>query len=734
MLSPSSLKQNRIKHTNITLLVWFFIFFIIFALIGVNVFYVSIGGRHYYSQTDIKAIADQVYIKEETIIASRGKILDRNNNILAEDVVSYKIIAYLSDTRIGINNQPAYVVDKEATAQALAPILNMDKQVILDHLNKPLYQTELGIRGRNLSLQQRRDIEALQLPGLVFETMISRNYPLGVFASHLVGFSQYDETVKANTGRMGLEASYNRVLTGANGWRRFQSDISGFIYRDMYYEEEPAIHGDTLVLTLDKGIQETLELAFEQTIELRDAELVWGMAMEVLTGDIVAWGHAPSFDPNAINISTYENVVSQNNIEPGSTMKTFVYAAAMDMNQYNGDVTYPSGVFHMGIANGLPIRANSFASASTSIYNAGQRDFGVVSLDTAYSLSLNTGIGFLLTQNISPKDYENYLDRFGFFKPVQSPGIFESTGHKLFNYPIEMITSGYGQGSTVTTLQMMQAYTAVFSDGTMVKPRVVNQVVDGMTQEIITQYDSEIVGRPISASTAKKLQDLMRLTAEEGSARFYNIPELDILAKTGTANIVGPNGYYQDRNLYSVVIGLPADNPQVMVYYGYIAPNTNRAHIETGPVQSLLRKIAMTYQLSTPNTDPQEPSEDENPIETKIVDMPSFINKPTQTFVQFAIEHGFDTIIWGDGPQIIDTSFKGLPRLLNTTRLFVKTNQTQETMVSLIGLSKKEVTVFAQLSGLSINIEGEGWVIEQNISEHELIQGQTITVICSLNP
>ncbi len=734
MLSPSSLKQNRIKHTNITLLVWFFIFFIIFALIGVNVFYVSIGGRHFYSNTDIKAIAEQVYIKEETIIASRGKIVDRQQNVLAEDVVSYKIIVYLSESRVGINNQPAYVVDKEATAAALAPILNMDEQVILDHLNKQLYQTELGLRGRNLSLQQRRDIEALNLPGLAFETMISRNYPLGVFASHLIGFSQYDETVKANTGRMGLEVSFNRVLTGANGWRRFQSDISGFIYRDMYYEEEPAVHGDTLVLTLDKGIQETLELAFEQTIEQRNAQLVWGMAMEVATGDILAWGHAPSFDPNAIDISDYENVVSQNNIEPGSTMKTFVYAAAMDLNKYNGEVTYPSGVFHMGISNGMPIRANSFASASTSIYNAGQRDFGVVTLDTAYSLSLNTGIGFLLTNNISPRDYENYLDRFGFFKPVESPGIYESTGHKLFNYPIEMITSGYGQGSTVTTLQMMQAYTAVFSDGTMVQPKVIDKVLDSATKQVISDYQTQIVGRPINAHTAKQLQNLMRITAEEGSARFYNIPEVDILAKTGTANVVGPNGYYTDRNLYSVVIGLPADNPQVMIYYGYIAPVTNRAHVETGPVQSLLRKITMTYQLSTPNDEPQDPSIDQETFETKVVDMPSFINQSTQSFVAFAIEHGFDTIIWGDGFQIIDTSFKGIPRLLNSTRLFVKTNQPQETMVNLIGLSKREVTILAQLTNLDISIEGDGWVIEQSVLEHELIEGQTISVICSLNP
>lgn len=702
-------------------------------MISANVFIVSIGGKHLYSSTNIKTIADNVYIKEETLVASRGKLLDRNNNVLAEDVISYKLIAYLDSSRLGINNKPAYVVDKEATAEALAPILNMDKGVIVDHLNKQLYQTELGIKGRNLTLSQKQAIQALELPGLAFETMLSRNYPLGVFASHLIGFSQYNEESKSMEGRLGLESSFNKTLTGTNGWRRFQTDISGYLYKDMFYEEEAAVNGDDVVLTLDKGIQETLELSFEQTQETLNSELVWGVVIEVETGNVLAWGHSPSFDPNAINIENYDNVVSQHIIEPGSTMKSFVYATAIDLGKYNGNETYPSGVFHMGISNGLPTNAQTYTNASTSIYNAGRRDYGMVTLDRAYSISLNTGIGHILTSNINVKDYEKYLDRFHFFQPVNMVGVPESIGQKSFKYPIEMLTSGYGQGSTVTTLQLMQAYSAILNDGIMVKPKVVSAIVDGKTQQVIAEYPTEIVGQPITASTAKELQRLMKLAADEGSARFYNIPEVDVLAKTGTANLIGPNGYYTDRYLYSAVLALPANDPKVMVYYGHVSPISNQAHIKTDPQQSLLRKIAMSYNMITQNDPTENPDNTEVVISTEVVEIPNFVNKNVSEFITFTQGNHITPIIWGEGKKIINTSFVGLTKALNTTKLMVITNGPQKNMIDLTGLSKKEVQTLAELTGLDISIEGDGWVTSQSLEANAVLDSKQIHVICSFN-
>lgn len=735
MSSASSTEMTRIKRTNITLLVWFSIFFLLVGLISANVFVVVIGGQHVHSKTNIKEIADGVYIRQESILANRGLIVDRNNNVLAEDVVSYKIILYLDSSRVGIHNTPAYVVDKEATAAALAPLLNMEEQVILDHLNKDLYQTELGIRGRNLSLNTRNEILALGLPGIAFETMISRNYPQGVFASHLIGFSQFDDEVKAMTGRMGLEAIFNQTLLGENGWRRYQSDISGFRFKDMYYEEQPAINGNTLVLTLDRGIQETLELALENTMQTTNAYEAWGMVMEAKSGDVLGWANTPSFDPNAIDISSYDNVISQSVIEPGSTMKSFVYATVIDKGKYDGNATYPSGVFHMGIANGYPIRVNSFESASSSIYNAGRRDWGIVDFDRAYALSLNTAIATMLTSSIHVTDYEEYLDRFGFFKPVNMVGVYENEGQKAFRYPIEMLTSGYGQGSTVTTLQLMQAYSAIINDGVMVKPKVVDKIIDPITNEVVMEYPTEVVGQPIQASTAKEVQRLMRYTADAGTARHYQIPEVGIIGKTGTSQVIGPNGYYSDRNLFSVVIGLPADNPEILVYYAFLAPSYIESYNHTAPIQSVLRKIAMTYNYAQAQ-EPDEQTIGEDPTdqsETSVVLMPSFRNKPVSEFDTFVQENHFQAVILGEGDMIIDSSFEGIPQLINTTRLFVLTNKAPTTMIDLTGFSKKDVMTYAKLANINVELIGEGWVRSQSLEVNEPLSSEKVVVNFTLN-
>lgn len=731
MSSPFQTTSKK-KKANRILVSWLVLFAIIITSISVNVFFVALAGVHVHSNTDVVSIANQVYIKEEPLVAPRGSILDKNGNVLAQDVVSYKLIAFLSETRVGPNNTPAYVVDKEETARLLSELLPISKESLITYFEKNLYQTEIGTAGRNLSLSKKQEIEALKLPGIAFETTISRTYPMGVFASYLLGFSQYEPNTRLSSGKMGVELLFNETLNGINGTRRFQTDISGFIYRDMFYQEEPAIHGDSIVLTLDKGIQETLELSFEQTISRFKATQVFGAVMEVHTGKILAWGQTPGFDPNLLNINDYTNVISQANIEPGSTMKTFVYAAAMDTNNYDGSVTYPSAVFHMGIRNGLPIKVNTAKEATSSVYNFGRRDFGVVDLDYAYMRSLNTAIGYILTNNISPRVYEEYLDRFGFFKPVKTPGVLESTGQKAFTYPIEMITTGYGQGSSVTTLQLLQAYTAVFGDGTMIQPAILEAMIDGSTHVAYYSHTPTIVGQPISEKTAKQLQALMLRTAtEDGSARFYGINEAQIIAKTGTAQISVPGGYDTKNNMYSIMAALPAHDPQVMVFYSFVAPFSDRAHIDTDAQKNLFRKIALTYNMMQNEPDTQELQT----TDVTHVALPNVLNATVASLTQFAQQHNLRTIIIGQGESIIDSNVIGLDSIMSHSVLILKTNQPLTLMPDLIGLSLKDVKAFARLADMDIETTGVGWANSQCLKPGSLIEAMEVCEISfSLSP
>jgi penicillin-binding protein 2B len=720
---------NRAARSNRILLGLSAFFVIIFLVISTNVFVVSIVGYHIHSSKDIKAESANIHIATKSLLAKRGNILDINGNVIVHDVISYTLVAYLDPERV-VGKSPRYVVDKEATALALAPILGLTSASVLANLNRNAKQTEFGTKGRNLTLAQKTAIESLGLPGFDFIRTVTRNYPMKVFSSHLIGFAQYDATKDSLVGKMGVEAIFDSLLSGQNGYEKFRVDKNGYRMLDGNLDEAATVDGSTIVLTLDKGIQEALEMAFDMTINTHKAELVWGSVMEIATGRILAWGHAPSFDPNNINISNYSNVGMQYAYEPGSTMKTFTYAAAMDIGKYVGSDTFDSNFFRMGIEKGLPVRTNETGKTFAIINNYMKRSYGRVDFDFAYLLSLNTGIATLLTTILPPSTYEEYLDKFGFFKPVNTDVYPEVNGVKNFRYPLEMITTGFGQGSSVTMLQLLQAYSAIFSDGTMVKPYFVEKIFDEKTSEVIYQAQPTIVGKPIKETTARQMQALMDRTINDGgTSRNYQIPEVRTMGKTGTSQVAVDGAYSKDKNIYSAMTALPAENPKYMVYYAFLAPTTTRAHQDTSAVQHIYRRISLTYGVY---------SQDNGPSETvPVIEMqlPNFINRTTNSFLAWNAQMDVQVTIIGDGERIINQYPSGNTTMLNTQRLFVLTDGNNVEMPDMVGWSRKDVTTFWLLSNRAVVIEGSGLVVSQSIKPGTLLDDQSdLSVILSLKP
>jgi penicillin-binding protein 2B len=720
---------NRAARSNRMLLGLSVFFVLIFLVISTNVFVVSILGYHIHSAKDIKAESANIHIATKSLLAQRGNILDIKGNVIVHDVISYTLIAYLDSERM-VGQSPRYVVDKEATAQALAPILGISVSTVLSNLNRDAKQTEFGTKGRNLTLAQKTAIEALNLPGFDFIKTVTRNYPMKVFASHLIGFAQYDAEKDSLVGKMGVEAIFNELLSGENGYEKYRVDKNGYRMLDGNLEEAAAVNGATIVLTIDKGIQESLEMAFDMTINTHKAELVWGSVMEIATGRILAWGHAPSFDPNNINIENYSNVGMQYAYEPGSTMKTFTYAAAMDIGKYVGTDTFDSNYFRMGIEKGLPVRTDDPGKTFAIINNYMKRTYGRVDFDFAYLLSLNTGIATLLTTVLPPSTYEEYLDKFGFFKPVNTDVYPEVEGVKNFRYPLEMITTGFGQGSSVTMLQMLQAYSAIFSDGTMVKPYFVEKVFDERTSEIIYQAQPTIVGKPIKESTALQMQALMDRTINDGgTSRNYQIPEVRTMGKTGTSQVAIDGQYSKDKNIYSAMTALPAENPKYMVYYAFLAPTSTKAHQETAAVQHIFRRLSLTYGLY---------SEDNGPTETAPVielQLPNFINRSVLSFLTWNATMELPVTVIGNGERVINQFPEGNNTILNSQRLFVLTDGSEITMPDMTGWSRKDVTTFWLLSNKAVFIEGSGLVSSQNIEPGTILTDQSeLSVILTLKP
>ena len=280
----------------------------------------------------------------KTLYANRGSIYDSNGDVLAQNVNSYTLIAYLSPKRTKNPDKPNHVVDKIGTATALSPIINMPVEDILSRLDKDLYQVEFGLHGK-LNESQKEQIEALNLPGLDYINTLTRYYRMSTFSSYIVGYAKKDENNVIN-GELGAEKYYNKELSGVDGYVTYQKDAYGYKMNNMPSIEQPAVDGDDIYLTIDSNIQLIAENAMRELTAKTDNKLDWALfsVVDAKTGAIVASATAPSFNPNDLStITSYTNPLVSYTYEPGSTMKTFSWASAIDSGNYDGNKKYKSG-------------------------------------------------------------------------------------------------------------------------------------------------------------------------------------------------------------------------------------------------------------------------------------------------------------------------------------------------------------------------------------------------------
>ena len=672
-------------------------------LIASNVFFVTIGKVHLRSGTDLSIYADSANTVTETSLALRGFIYDRNGQVIAQDNRTYDIVCVLSSARQSIEGQIAYVKDKEGTAKVLSEILKIDYDKIMGYFSQDIYQTELGIGGRRLSQATKELIESYHLPGIEFTDSIKRIYPNGQFASNLVGFAQQDD-YGITTGQMGLELYLNSYLSGTNGSRTYQTDKDGYRLPGMKDEVVSAINGDDVYLTLDTSIQQTLEQSMSMTQNQFGADNVWGGVMEIKTGKILAWGQSNSFDPNTREISDYTNTGAQIPYEPGSTLKTFTWAAAINEGKYNGtELTNGNSYCYGTDSQNNPIRATADNSLGC-VYNADRYQYGSVDFDTGLVYSLNSVAGTIQNEVITPDTNLEYLRKFGFFNDVDTDGLPEATGTLNFTYPSDKLSLSFGQGSTVTMLQLMQAYSAVFSDGTMVKPYFVDSIRDGYdNSKYIYKANKTVVGHPITSDTAKQLQSILYrvVNDEKGTGRGYRIPECTIMGKTGTTELAVGGSYQSGKYIYSFMGALPADNPQILVYYAYQIDSS--VPVNQQPQVNLLRRIAMQYGFTE-----QVATTQETTAETvSVYEMPSLINHSLSHVQNVMYSYGTDLYNLGDGSTVIRQYPQVGQSVTTGQKVFLVTNANTIYIPNMLGWSRQDVAGFWQATGLDVNISGD---------------------------
>ncbi len=705
-------------------------------IIASDVFLVTIAKVHPRSGTDLSAYAEGANTITEKETAFRGNIYDRNGNIIAQDNRTYNIVCILDSSRPGVDGAITYVADHEKTAATLSTILKMDKQKILDYLSQAdngVYQTELGTEGRNLSKTVKEEIEATDLTGIEFTDSVERVYPYGQFASNLIGFAQSNDGGTSTVGKMGLELYLNSYLAGTDGYRSYQVDKNGYTLPGMKEETISAVNGDNVYLTLDAGIQEQLEDSMNQTFKtFTDTDRAWGAVMEISTGKIVAWGQSPSFNPNEKNITEFQNYGAQLPYEPGSTLKTITWAAAINEGKYDGSATTNGNEYCFGgDENGNPVRVSESESYGC-IYNALHREYGEATFDSGLYRSLNTVACAVQNELITPQIELEYLKKFGFWQPVDTDGVEEATGTLNFNTPADKASLSYGQGSSVTTLQLLQAYSAVFGNGSMVKPHFVESIRDAYdSSKVVYQAETEITGTPITSATAKQLQTILYETCNNpaGTAYYYRIPECEMIGKTGTTEVATSSGSYGSNVIHSIMFAMPANNPQVIVYYAFDAPyNSNIGYI-TDAEQALLRKVAMTYGFTNNSSSSTTTTTTTATTDIETYDMPSLLNHSVTYAQDKLAQYSADVIVLGSGSSVIDQYPSETGTVSTGQRVFLLTDTSSFTMPDLTGWTRKDVAALWSVSGFEFKLSGEGKVVSQSVPAGTTVtKGTTIEI------
>ncbi len=684
----------------------------LFFLFAVRFSYIVIGGH--VAGTSLAEKTKQLYQGSEVVKAKRGTIYDRNGVALAEDASSYSIKAILSKTYTS-GDKKLYVEEKNFNkiAEILHKNLSIDKKdalnILEDGAKKELYQVEFGSYGKNISQETKQNIEADMkkegVAGLYFVDHQARMYPNGVFSSHFIGYAVPDKDENGLVGKLGLESAYNDILSGKDGKIIYQKDNFQNPLPGTVAEEEKAVDGQDIYTTLDSRLQSYLETLMDQVNEEYQPEELTAVLMKAKTGEILAMGQRPTFNPETMEGLTgkdaiWRNFLVQDSYEPGSTMKVFTTAAAIEEGEFNENETFQSGKIQV-------------EDATINDHDFGEK--GVLTMRQALSWSSNVGM-VILEQRLGGRWY-NYLQKLGFGQSTHSGLDDEVNGALPTSNIVDRAMSAYGQAVGVTNFQMMKAFTSIANNGTMIQPRYISKVVDPQTGEERTTQ-TEVLGQPFSKETTEKVREYMRDVVESenyGSAYgVYSVPGYNVSAKTGTAQIASDTGGYQTGDtayLYSIVEMVPSEDPDYVLYLTMKHPKTYD-RMALAKIANPLMKRAMDFKETEEDSDTE--------TKTEKVSVADYRNLEADVAAADAQKSGLQPVVIGNGKKVQKQSTANGDQLISGEKLILYTGG-DKLMPDVTGWSKADIMKLGKILGIEVSFDGDGYCVKQELAPYEKI-------------
>lgn len=516
-----------------------------FVILVVAIILILVIGKVFYIQVisynKLSSITEDLWSRKMTINAPRGDIVDRNGNVLATSIVTTTIYVV-----------PNQIQDKEKVATDIANILECDYEDVYKYVSKHS-SMEIIRKGMDLDSETAEKIDKLGYDGVYLVVDSERYYPYGDTLAHIIGFVGSD-----NQGLSGLELTYDEYLTGTNGELKYYSDGKGnkLEIPDSYVAPT---RGLTLQLTLDVELIEAVDNELNNAMDKYNSDAAVAIAMDPDTGEILAMGSKPSFDP--ANYQDYsEEVINRNlpiwmTFEPGSTFKIITLASSIEEKTVD---LFKDSFTDTGAVNvdGSTLHCWKHGGHGTQTY-----------LEVVEN-SCNPGF-VSLGNKLGTEKLMNYIKNFGFGTKTGIDLNGEGNGilFKTENMgPVETATTAFGQGISVTPIQQITAVSAAINGGYLNTPYVVSAIIDDASESIIYENKKTTKRQIISEESSAMVRHALESVVANGTGRNAYIENYRVGGKTGTAQKVSEGKYLVGNYILSFIGFLPADDPEVVVY------------------------------------------------------------------------------------------------------------------------------------------------------------------------
>lgn len=522
------------KRIKIVLLIVLFIFAIIIA----KVFYIEV-----IDYKKLNSLASGLWSRNLPIEADRGNIYTVDGEAIASNLTTTSLVFI-----------PNQIKNKDLVAEKISEILDVPKSKIEEHLYKKSMMERVHPEGRRLSYEIADKIENLHFDGVYLLKESKRYYPHNEMLSHVLGYVGID-----NQGLSGLELEYDDILTGEYGSIQYFSDAKGnnLERNSVYVEPEDGLD---IYLTVDYGIQSSIERELDNVVLRYNPDGAWAIAMDPNTGEILGMSSRPNFNPNSYkdyDIETINrNMAIWASYEPGSTFKILTLSAAVNEGKVDllKDTFYDGGSVNV---DGARIKCWKHGGHGSQTF-----------LEVVQN-SCNPGF-VELGNRLGKETLFDYINKFGYGKKTGIDLNGEATGI-LFSLdkvgPVELATTAFGQGVSVTALQQVVAVSAAINGGTLYKPYIVKRVAYHENGQIIKEVKPTIVrDNIVTKDTSEKVRMTLESVVSLGTGRNAYIDGYRVGGKTGTAQKVNNGIYMQGNYIVSFIGFLPANDPKIVVY------------------------------------------------------------------------------------------------------------------------------------------------------------------------